>query len=106
MSNRWTSAVILTTIATFSTQSFAWENRWARERAAATEPSVPTEQETAWYGWQVLLADGASFALMASAIAARSPVPGLVGVGGYVLGGPLVHALHQRPLQVFQSLGL
>ena len=42
--------------------------------------------ESRWYGWQILIVDGASIVTM----------PILVGLAGYVLGGPIVHAAHDR----------
>lgn len=54
----------------------------------ATAPASPpeTEMESRWYGWQILIVDGASIVTM----------PILVGLAGYVLGGPIVHAAHDR----------
>lgn len=55
-----------------------------------------TEMESRWYGWQILIVDGASIVTM----------PILVGVGGYFLGGPIVHAAHDHWGMGALSLGL
>lgn len=66
---------------------------------AAPPPPPPARREGAvWYGWQTLITDGA-------AVLTTPAVP-LLGVGAYVLGAPLVHALHGRGWTALGSLGL
>lgn len=77
------------------------EARAAAARDEATAPPPPAEENRArptWYGWQTLLADGASIAV--------TPAVPLVGLGGYVLGGPIVHLAHGRVGAALGSLGL
>lgn len=50
-----------------------------------------------WYGWQVLIVDGAS--------AASLFVSPAVGLAGYGLGGPIVHLAHRRLDNAAASLG-
>lgn len=50
-----------------------------------------------WYGWQVLITDGASIAALAVAPPAS--------VAGYALGGPIVHLAHGRLDNAAASLG-
>lgn len=59
-------------------------------------PPPEPELESRWYGWQILIVDGASIVTM----------PILVGVGGYFLGGPIVHAAHGHWGTSAASLGV
>jgi hypothetical protein len=66
-----------------------------------------------WYGWQVMSADAialaaaGSTALVADAVDGDpSTVGGAVFAGGYVLGGPTVHALQGRYGRAAGSLAL
>jgi hypothetical protein len=57
-------------------------------RCAASAPCAPPEPKASearerWYGWQTLLVDGAS--------ALATPVAPPLGLGGYLLGAPIVH---------------
>jgi hypothetical protein len=75
-------------------------------RPAAPPPTVvvvkaetappPPEVEDHWYGWQVLIVDGASIVTM----------PIIIGFGGYFLGGPIVHMAHGEYWRAIGSLGL
>ena len=58
-------------------------------------PPIP-ETERHWYGWQILITDGASVVTM----------PILIGFGGYALGGPIVHMAHGEYLRALGSLGI
>ena len=69
----------------------------ARADDDAPPPSSPAHTtETQWYGWQTLLVDAGTLGLAAAASQANGGVSAAVGIGGYALGGPLVHALHGR----------
>jgi len=74
-------------------------------------PVAPREVEfkTHWYGWQIMLIDAAALGVVATDLALgerASPVPGILGLGAYALGGPIVHLVHQRPPAALGSLGL
>jgi len=60
-----------------------------------------------WYGGQILLVDAVSISVLVLG-AGSSDTEGLVwlGVGGYVLGGPIVHWAHGNAGRGFGSLGL
>jgi len=63
-----------------------------------TELATSTrEPETHWYGWETLTVDAVSVAAM--------PLAG-VGVAGYLVGAPIVHAAHDRWGAAAASLGL
>lgn len=70
-----------------------------RESVRDQAQIVPTSKETErrWYGWETLTMDAVSIAAM--------PVAG-VGVGGYLLGAPIIHAAHDRWGIAAASLGL
>jgi hypothetical protein len=65
---------------------------------AAPRRSGETATETEWYGWQTLLVDGTSILVgVGGGVATESAAPPIVGLAGYALGAPIVHALHARP---------
>ena len=88
----------------------------ALAQTAAPEPTAPvTAPATArWYGGQTLMADAGGIGLITTALAldaagARGPAVGgtfLLGVGGLLLGGPVVHAVHGRWGRAGASLAL
>jgi len=86
-------------------------------------PAIPSpEAKTSWYGWQTLLVDGGSVALLGTdaaliSAAGRDPTlnagtvillfgPGVLGSLGYLLGGPTVHWAHGHIGTGFASLGI
>jgi hypothetical protein len=88
-----TATALLLASITFSAPSFA----------QSAEPA----EETHWYGWQTLLADGASFTLLFSSLASDSgqALPAL-GLGAFLLGGPVIHLAHDRGGVAAGSLAL
>ena len=68
---------------------------------------VEREEETSWYGWQTLIADGTSL-LVLPIVAGVTQSPGLggVAVGGYFLAPPFIHGAHGRWTMFAASLGL
>ncbi len=63
--------------------------------APPLSPSAPR----AWYGWQILIADAASTAMLILATEASGAGGTTLGVGGfavYVTGGAFTHAMHHR----------
>ncbi|HVH47346.1 MAG TPA: hypothetical protein VM925_33655 [Labilithrix sp.] len=49
-----------------------------------------------WYGWQTLIVDGVSAGATIVPVSASQFELAAVGLAGYVLGGPIVHAAHGR----------
>jgi hypothetical protein len=76
--------------------------------AASPEPdAVPVPPERTWYGWQILLVDGGSLALLlAGAGSSSTQVVSDLGGIGYVAGGPTVHWVHGNVGKGFASLAL
>jgi hypothetical protein len=64
-------------------------------RPAAPPQPVPLTKRN-WYGWQTLATDGASLALFFAAVGSQSEGLGWASLGGYALGGPVVHFAHER----------
>jgi hypothetical protein len=59
-----------------------------------------------WYGGAILLTDGLSLASAVAAVFTQSSAPAAFALGGYALGGPIVHVAHGEPLRGLGSLGL
>ncbi len=64
-----------------------------------------------WYGWQTLVADGASFTFIVAASGSShqgdaDSVLATVGVLGYFFGAPSVHWAHENVGKGFASLGI
>lgn len=75
---------------------------------ALPAPRPPAKSH--WYGWQTLITDGASLALLTAAAGTKSgdATGSLVALSGltYALGGPIVHWSHGNGLKGAASLGL
>lgn len=65
----------------------------AAQDAAKPEEGKKVEE---WYGWETLICDGASIVT----------APILVGIGGYLVCAPIVHAANGQGLKALASLGL
>jgi len=53
--------------------------------------SSAAHAESEWYGWQIALADAASIGLMATG----QEAPAVVGLVGWIVGGPIIHSAHE-----------
>jgi hypothetical protein len=75
--------------------------------AAPLPRGFEREQETSWYGWQTLIADGTSvLVLPIVAGVSQSPTLGGIALGGYFLAPPFIHGAHGRWGMFAASLGL
>lgn len=63
------------------------------DKPSGLTSSGPTEKY--WYGYQTLIADGASLGAML--LGSATPAFGYIGVGGYLAGGPIVHFANKNP---------
>ena len=79
----------------------------------SVHPGLGDETPSRWYGWQTLAADGMSLALTVGSIALAgsggeepSSALGWGALGTYVLGGPILHFVHENPGRGFASLGM
>lgn len=70
----------------------------------APEFSVPSNKS--WYGWQTWLVFGGSSLLMAASATRAVAVTTPLSLGGFTLGGPIVHWAHGNVSKGFMSLGL
>jgi hypothetical protein len=89
----------------------------AQAPAASPPPAMPSSTSAdTWYGWQTLIADGASLALLGTGIGVqessspevRKLADPLLAAGGglYLLGAPIVHLRHGHPLIALLDFGL
>jgi hypothetical protein len=62
------------------------------------EADTRPETESHWYGWQILICDGAAIL--------TTPLLPPFGAAVYVLGGPIVHVAHLHGFSALGSLGL
>ena len=68
--------------------------------------SVP---KTRWYGWQIIPIDATALGVIAVELALGEdavPALGLIALGAYAVGGPIVHLVHDRPMAALGSFGL
>lgn len=75
---------------------------------SAPTPAPKTRER--WYGWQTLVTDGAAIAMLGAAGSGSDEQAQkmllLGSLATYVLGGPLVHAAHERGGAAGASVGL
>jgi len=74
--------------------------------AAADGMPGKTPTREVWYGWQTLSADVATVALSLGVGQLNNNAGGYTFLGGYLLGGPTVHAFHQQYGKAGISLAL
>lgn len=79
----------------------------AVQAALALPPPPPKKTRSEWYGWQILLVDGASLASgLAVGLAGKAEPGAAVGLTGYALGAPIVHWANGQVGAGFGSLAL
>jgi hypothetical protein len=66
----------------------------------------PPPPHASWYGYETIAADATAGALTALSFQTNSGPASWGAIGVYVLGAPIVHAAHGRPLAALGSLGL
>jgi hypothetical protein len=102
------SSVLLLALASFAPNANADAKADAKadgtSSSAAAVAAAPAGS-VHWYGGETLLADGLSVGLIVLGEASRSSAA-IVGLAGYVLGGPIVHAAHGRVGIAFADLAL
>ena len=59
-----------------------------------------------WYGYQTLAADGLSLLVALGGLRADTGVVSTIGMGGFALGGPIIHLVHHNYLAAGGSLAL
>jgi hypothetical protein len=72
-----------------------WRAPEPQEPPTTSVPPVhPEESESRWYGWQIILTDGAALASVAAA--SRDSAWGDLALVLYLAGGPVVHFAHEH----------
>jgi hypothetical protein len=74
-------------------------------------PSPAPDAPSSWYGWQTLIADGATLVSSIAFAEATSGEPAgnmiaLNGLAGYAFAAPMIHLLHHRPLIALLDLAI
>jgi hypothetical protein len=87
---RTRASVVLGGLAVVVTLLLGGAARAQEAEVAPTEPAM----EAHWYGGRILLADGSAVAVMAAGGGLGSGPLALVGVAGWFVASPLVHAQH------------
>ncbi len=64
------------------------------------------ERVRTWYGWQILISDAVSAALVLGSAEAGIQEASDVATVAFVLGGPVIHVLHGKTRTGLYSLGL
>lgn len=72
--------------------------------AAALADEPPPEHR--WYGSRVIIADALSTSVAVAGVMMRSEVVAKVGVAGYLVAPPLIHAAHENGLEAVGSLAI
>lgn len=72
----------------------------------AMSPQPRAESDRTGYAGSMLALDGASIALLVASDRMDAGAIGWLGVGGYSLGGPILHIGHNRPGRAAASLAL
>lgn len=68
---------------------------------------TPTPAEApSWYGYQILLADAFSYAIILGSLRSDTPAAAFAGLGTYGVLSPVVHGLQHQPNKVVMSLAL
>lgn len=75
-----------------------------RSPGASASMAIRPERQREYYGWQVIAADVAS--LLVGLAMPDGGHGAIIGVTGYALGGPVIHALHGNNGTAVASLGL
>jgi hypothetical protein len=78
--------------------------------SAKTPPPPRLSPQESWYGWQILISGGASVAVSLGSFAVSESSTAvsmrIVGVAGYVLGGPMIHGVHGSGWNALASFGI
>jgi hypothetical protein len=83
----------------------------AAEPSQAAAASSDAPDESRWYGWQTLLADGAAVGTVIAAFSAEANRGGstsfyVASASAYSLAAPMVHLFHRRPLVALEDVGI
>jgi hypothetical protein len=75
--------------------------------SAPAEPADVAERERpVWYGYKLMLADAASLALVVGGVATDMAPLAVTGLGGVLLGAPIVHGAEGQSGRALGSLGM
>jgi hypothetical protein len=102
-----TALLALATVASTAASARADDEDTRVAAATPYVPRPPVEEDTEWYGWQTLVADGASLIVLPTLAGfSKSPELGVLAGAGYLLAPPFIHGAHGRWGIFAASLGL
>lgn len=78
----------------------------AAEAKPLAEATPRSSTPSSWYGWQTLISDAASAAVLTGGLVSWTIEPTVVGYSGFLLGTPIVHAVHGNWGRGLASFGL
>ena len=90
-----------------------WTSITLDEPRIAADPNPDDSDGRRWYGGPALVADGVAIALLTAAVSSnpshafdswRSSPTVALGIGAYMLGGPINHLLHGHPGRALGSV--
>jgi len=96
------TGLLLVVLASPLPSTAAASPRYGYERTASSEDDAPE----LWYGWQTIVADGLSLAVLVGGAAGDAGLFIGVGYGGFVLSAPIAHIVHKNPGRAVGDLGL
>jgi hypothetical protein len=99
-------ACCMTTLAASADEAAPAQSELEAEEGIPLSEAPEWYRPHPWYGWKTLFVDAISFTLMFAAEEGDAAALGVIGLGGYVLGGPLIHLGHGEPLNGLGSFGL
>jgi hypothetical protein len=99
---RLVAGFLMVALASFLPSTVAASPRYGDERTASSEDDRPE----LWYGWQTIVADGLSLAVLVGGAAGDAGLFIGVGYGGFVLSAPIAHIVHENPGRAVGDLGL
>lgn len=85
--------------------------RTSEERPLANMPPPEVRESkrsssSGWYGWQTLIADGASALVLTGGLVSWTVEPTVIGYGGFLFATPVMHAIHGNYGRMLASFGL
>lgn len=86
------------------------ETKPSEAQPITTEPPAEAPKSrtssSGWYGWQTLIADGASALVLTGGLVSWTVEPTVIGYGGFLFATPIMHAIHGNYGRMLASFGL
>jgi hypothetical protein len=76
----------------------------ASAKTGLCQDNAKPAESRSWYGFQILLADGLSYAAILGSLSSHSSSGAIAGLGGYLVASPVVHGLNHQPRNLARSV--